>query len=344
MLEDEITSALPGMTPRVPRPTPVLERDPSVQSRIMGGALRFTLRPLMHRIPGRPLPIRAARAAIDRAASLLPTDRRVRVERVRDPQLRSGLVVKAEWVIPDGDHADDAAVLYLHGGGYVVCSPQTHRSLTTRIAVDNAMPVLVPHYRLAPEHPFPAALEDALESYRWLLARGFTRIVLAGDSAGGHLAASLAAEISRHELPAPVGMVLYSPWVDLSCELSLAEDALVRDPYISPRSAQRVARLVTGHQMDPRLALLSLEWSELPPVLIQLGGAEVLRPEGEAFAELLMAAGAPVELQVWPGQMHVFQLLNKLLPDADEAMRETSAFIRAVVGDRQQPTNLTVVA
>ena len=197
MLEDEVTPALPGMTPRVPRPTPVLERDPSVQSRIMGGALRLTLRPLMHRIPGRPLPIRAARAAIDRAATLLPTDRRVRVERVRDPQLRSGLVVKAEWVIPDGDHADDAAVLYLHGGGYVVCSPQTHRSLTTRIAVDNAMPVLVPHYRLAPEHPFPAALEDALESYRWLLDRGFTRIVIAGDSAGGHLSASLAAESGK---------------------------------------------------------------------------------------------------------------------------------------------------
>ncbi|WP_344243862.1 alpha/beta hydrolase [Actinocorallia libanotica] len=342
MFEEEAMPSVPEVTPRVPRPTPVLERDPSLQSRLVGGALRFTVRPLLHRMPGRPLPIRAARAAIDRASRLLPTDRRVRIERVRDPQLHNGHVVKAEWVIPDGHGADDAAVLYLHGGGYVVCSPQTHRGLTTRLAVDNAMPVLVPHYRLAPEHPFPAALEDALEAYRWLLARGFTRIVVAGDSAGGHLAAGLTAEINRHELPAPAGLVLYSPWVDLSCELSLAEDALVRDPYISPHTARRVGRLVAGTRMDPRMALLSLEWSQLPPVLIQIGGAEVLRPEGEAFAELLMAAGAPVDLQVWPGQMHVFQLLNKILPDADEAMRETASFIGSVIEGRRP--GLTVVA
>jgi monoterpene epsilon-lactone hydrolase len=342
MLEDQTAASFADGKPRVPRPTPVLERHPSVQSRIVGGALRFTVRPLLHRMPGRPLPIRAARAAIDRASLLLPTDRRVRIERVRDPQLHNGHVVKAEWVLPQEYDAGDAAVLYLHGGGYVVCSPQTHRGITTRLAVDNDMPVLVPHYRLAPEHPFPAALDDALEAYRWLLARGFTRIVIAGDSAGGHLSASLAAEINRHELPAPSGLVLYSPWVDLSCELSLAEDALVRDPYISPRTAQRVGRLVAGRKMDPRMALLSLEWSELPPVLIQIGGAEVLRPEGEAFAELLTAAGAPVDLQVWPGQMHVFQLLNRFLPDADEAMRETASFVSSVI--KGQRPGLTVVA
>ena len=342
MIEEGTTSSHSAMPPLIPRPTPVLDRSPSVQSKIVGGALRFTLRPLMHRMPGRPLPIRVARAAIDRAAVLLPADRRVRVERVRDPQLHNGHVVKAEWVLPEERSCDDTAILYLHGGGYVICSPQTHRTITTRLAVDNRMPVLVPHYRLAPEHPFPAALEDALESYRWLLARGITRIVVAGDSAGGHLAASLAAEIVRQDLPAPVGLVLYSPWVDLSCELSLAEDALVRDPYISPRIARRVARLVEGRQVDPRLALLTLEWSELPPVLIQIGGAEILRPEGEALAALLLAAGAPVDLQVWPGQMHVFQFLNRLLPDADEAMLETESFISAVING--QKPNLTVVA
>ncbi|GAA3242104.1 alpha/beta hydrolase [Actinocorallia longicatena] len=332
---DVSSTTAAALTP--PRPW---EREASWQSGLVGTALRMTLRPIMHRVPGRPLPIRAARKAIDRAATLLPSDRRVRVERVRDPQLTSGQIMKAEWIIPEAPV--DGAVLYLHGGGYVICSPATHRPITTRIALDTRLPVLVPRYRLAPEHPFPAALEDALEAYRWLLAKGVTRIIVAGDSAGGHLAASLAGEISRTGMPAPLAVVLYSPWVDLTCELSTAIDHLTKDPYLSPYTARRVARLVAGRENDPRLALLTCDWGALPPILIQVGGAEVLRPESEALAALLTGTGAEVTLQVWPGQMHVFQILNRLLPDADEAMKETSAFITGALATAAP--NLTVVA
>ncbi|MEO5876618.1 MAG: alpha/beta hydrolase [Streptosporangiaceae bacterium] len=342
MNEDSVPSSLPAvLTPLPASQQPAWDRAPSRTSQVVCGALRVSLRPIMHRVPGRPLPIRAARAAIDRAALLIPTGPRVRVERVRDPQLASGHVMKAEWIIPE-DSDGSAAVLYLHGGGYVICSPRTHRPITSRLATDTGLPVLAPRYRLAPEHPFPAALEDAVEAYRWLLARGHTRIIVAGDSAGGHLAASLAGEISRTDLPSPAGVVLYSPWVDLTCETSTVWDHLVRDPYLSGRAAQRVGRLVAGKVIDPRLALLTCDWGSLPPFLIQVGGAEVLRPEAEVLADVLRAAGADVDLQVWPGQMHVFQFLNRFVPEADAAMRETSAFIATALA--AAPTTLTIVA
>ncbi|ROO90338.1 acetyl esterase/lipase [Actinocorallia herbida] len=339
-MAEDLVSSVPAPLSRDPQ----WEWRPSVQSRVLGGALRLTMRPLIHHAPSRPLPIRVARRALDRAAGLMPTDRRVRVERVRDPHLRTGHVMRGEWIIPDSaDAPESGAVLYLHGGGYILCSPQTHRPLTTRVALDTGLPVLVPNYRLAPEHPFPAALDDALAAYRWLLERGHDRVVIMGDSAGGHLAASLAGEIARTGLAEPAGVVLYSPWVDLSCELSVPADKDVKDAFISPFAARRVGRLVAGREIDPRLHLLTADWAALPPVLIQVGGAEVLRPEAEELARLLTAAGGRVDLQIWAGQMHVFQLLNRFLPDADEAMRETAAFITDALAAPDQG-DLTIVA
>jgi acetyl esterase/lipase len=317
-------------------------RSPSRQSRALSRMLRLGVRPLVNRMRGTPTSIRTLRTAIDAAARLVRVDPRVRVEPLLDPQVEAAgpaRPISGEWVFPTartaGAPAQDGAILYLHGGGYVLCSPQTHRPITARLAIDTGLPVLVPHYRLAPEHPFPAALEDALDAYRWLLARGFSasRIVIAGDSAGGHLSASLAGEICRTGLPSPAGVVLYSPWVDLTCELSIEWDGRVADPYISPAAARRLGRLVvgTGDFDDPRLALLTCSWSNTPPFLIQVGGAEVLRPEAERLAEILTEAGAACELQVWPGQMHVFQMLNRFLPESRAAMRETARFISSVI-------------
>lgn len=317
--------------------------EPSVRSRAISGVLRLGVRPILHRIPGHPGGIRTARSTVDAASLLMRPGSRVRVLPLHDPQLGTGRderPVTGEWVVSrdDGSAASagtaGGAVLYLHGGGYVVCSPRTHRPITSRLALDTGLPVLVPRYRLAPEHPFPAPLEDAVAAYRWLLARGVpaARIVLAGDSAGGHLAASLAGEICRLGLPRPAGIVLFSPWVDLTCELSLRAQRRARDPYISAVSARRVARLVVGPAGfdDPRLALLTCAWADVPPVLIQVGGDEVLRPEAEALADALKAAGADCELQVWKGQMHVFQILNRVLPEAAAAMRDAGRFVRAV--------------
>jgi monoterpene epsilon-lactone hydrolase len=322
--------------------------DQSVRSRAISNALRLGLHPFLHRVPGHAGSIRTARSAVDAASLLMRHSSRVRVVPLHDPRIESGgdLPVKGEWVVSRDADADtgtgtgtgtgtaQGAVLYLHGGGYVVCSPRTHRPITSRLALDTGLPVLVPRYRLAPEHPFPAALEDAAAAYRWLLGRGVpaSGIVLAGDSAGGHLAATLAGEIRRTGLPSPAGIVLLSPWVDLTCELGTRAQRGSRDPYISAYAARRVARLVVGPAGfdDPRLALLTCAWTGAPPVLIQVGGAEVLRPEAEALADALTRAGADCELQVWKGQMHVFQMLNRVLPEADAAMRDAARFVGAV--------------
>lgn len=313
--------------------------SPSVRSRAISGALRLGVRPLLHYLPGHATGIRTARSTVDAASLLLRPGSGVRIEGLSERSADGDgeeRPVRGEWVIPRDvpEGKADGAILYLHGGGYVVCSPRTHRPITSRLAHDTGLPVLAPRYRLAPEHPFPAPLEDAVSAYRLLLTRNIpaSRIVVAGDSAGGHLAATLAGELCRLGLPIPAGLALFSPWVDLTCELAIQAQSRARDPYISAASARRVARLVVGPAgfKDPRLALLTCAWTNTPPVLIQVGGAEVLRTEAEAFADALKRAGAACELQVWNGQMHVFQILNRVLPEASEAMRDAARFVCTV--------------
>jgi len=280
--------------------------------------------------------------AVDGGSRLLRLDRRVHVEPVAKSSDSSDSSddippppIAGEWV-RTADSATDGAVLYLHGGAYVFCSPRTHRVLTSRLTLDTGLPVLAPKYRLAPEHPFPAALDDALAAYHWLLALGIpaSRIVVAGDSAGGHLAATLAAELCRTGQPAPAGIVLFSPWADLTCELSIEWDRECRDPYIVPALGRRFGLLYAGEHdfEDPRLALLRCSTTGLPPFLIQAGGADALRSDAEHLAEVLTKIGVSCELQIWRGQMHVFQVLHRLLPEARAAMRETGRFIRTVIG------------
>ncbi|GAA4310906.1 alpha/beta hydrolase [Actinomadura luteofluorescens] len=317
-----------------------MDGDPSVRSRAISNALRLGVRPFLHYLPGHATSIRTARSTVDAASLLLRHSPHVRVESLNDPAPGGdgGLPVRGEWIVPRDAVEENApgAVLYLHGGGYVFCSPRTHRPITSRLALDTGLPILAPRYRLAPEHPFPAPLEDAVAAYRWLLDRGVpaSGIVLAGDSAGGHLSAALTGELCRQGLPGPAGLMLFSPWVDLTCELSMDAQSRARDPYISASSARRIARLVVGPTgfEDPRLALLTCAWNDMPPILIQVGGAEVLRTEAEAFADALRRTGAHCDLQIWKGQMHVFQILNRVLPEANAAMRDAAHFVRTVTG------------
>lgn len=327
---------------------PALTTRPSPQSQVLVHTLRLGLRPILQRAHGGvpiSVPIGLLRAAIAGGSRLVPPDRRVRVEPLTKKRSSGSSddipppPVGGEWVRTAGsasDRAANGAVLYLHGGAYVFCSPRTHRVLTSRLAIDTGLPVLAPKYRLAPEHPFPAALDDAIDAYQWLLAQGIpaSRIVVAGDSAGGHLAATLAAELCRTGRPAPAGIVLFSPWADLTCELSLEWDRQCRDPYIVPALGRRFGMLYAGEHdfEDPRLALLRCTTTGLPPFLIQAGGADALRSDAEHLAEVLTAIGVSCELQIWPGQMHVFQVLHMLLPEARAAMRETGRFIRTVIG------------
>lgn len=320
---------------------PPYERNPSTQSRALATAIRLGIRPLSGRIRGGPATIRLWRSILGAGSRCLRPDPRVDVQTIvdgcaGDPEVLRP--VRGEWLRPPNGTKPRGAVLYLHGGGYALCTPQTHRVITTRLAMDTNLPVLVPDYRLAPEHPFPAAFEDTLDAYRLLLADGFPgrRITVVGDSSGGHLAATLAGEACRTGLPAPGGVVLFSPWVDLTGELATASAMRRLDPFIDPAVATRFGRLYVGaHDWDdPRLSLLNCVSSELPPFLIQVGGIEVLREEAERLAEALAEAGARFDLQVWPGQMHVFQMFNRLLPEANEAMLEAARFIRKIVYGR----------
>lgn len=318
---------------------PPFARTPSSQSRVLTTAVRLGVRPFAGRIKGRSATIRLWRSLLGAGSRCLRADPRVSVEPIIDPCVEDPDVkrpVRGEWLRSPGCSPERGAILYLHGGGYAICSPRTHRVITTRLAMDTDLPVLAPDYRLAPEHPFPAAFEDVLDAYRLLLARGFSsdRIIIAGDSSGGHLATALTAEACRTGLPVPAGVVLFSPWVDLTGELAMASVSSSRDPYIVPAVATRFGRLYVGKGdwADPRLSLLTCPNEALPPFLIQVGGIEVLRAEAEALAEVLDEAGSPYDLQVWPEQMHVFQIFNRLLPEADAAMREASRFIRRVLG------------
>ncbi|MCO6010031.1 alpha/beta hydrolase [Actinoallomurus purpureus] len=306
---------------------------PSRQARALASALRVGWRPMADRLSGRFVSLTVLRMALEHSTRLLRPHPGVRIEELTRTG-SSGAPITGEWVRPPAPHA--GAILYLHGGGYAFCSPRTHRTLTSRLAAGTGLPVLVPSYRLAPEHPFPAAFEDAMEAYRWLLtALPPSRIVIAGDSSGGHLAAALVGEACRSGLPAPGGVVLFSPWVDLSCELSVLSDRENRDPFISPALARHFGRLYVGDHddwSDPRLSLLDCTGLDLPPFLIQVAEQEVLRGEAERLAEALTESGNSCELQVWPGQIHVFQLFDRLFPEARAAVRDASAFIRAAVG------------
>jgi monoterpene epsilon-lactone hydrolase len=319
---------------------PPFVRTPSSQSRVLTTAVRLGVRPFAGRIKGRSATIRFWRSLLGAGSRCLRPDSSVSVEPIIDPCIEDPDVkraVRGEWLRPPDDSTRQGAILYLHGGGYAICSPRTHRVITARLAAETGLPVLAPDYRLAPEHPFPAAFEDSLDAYRLLIARGFPpeRIIIAGDSSGGHLATALTAEACRTGLPAPGGVVLFSPWVDLTGELAMASTMRRRDPYIDPAVATRFGRLYVGagDWTDPRLSLLTCPSEELPPFLIQVGAIEVLRAEAEALADVLEQAGSPFDLQIWPGQMHVFQIFNRMLPEADEAMREAGRFIRRVVGD-----------
>lgn len=304
---------------------------PSRQARALARALRFGWRPISDRLSGRFVSLTVLRMALEHSTRLLRPDPGVRVEALARA---AGVPVTGEWVRPPEPR--NGAILYLHGGGYAFCSPRTHRTLTSRLAADTGLPVLAPSYRLAPEHPFPAALEDALAAYRWLLTDlPPSRIVIAGDSSGGHLAAAMVGEACRSGLPAPGGVVLFSPWVDLSCELSVLSDREYRDPFISPALARHFGRLYVGDHndwSDPRLSLLDCVGLDLPPFFIQVAEQEVLRGEAERLAEALTGSGNRCELQVWPGQIHVFQLFNRLFPEARAAVREAADFIRTAVG------------
>ncbi len=268
-------------------------------------------------------------------------DRRAELEKMMSRlSPRAGIItqttdaggVPAEWVIPP-NAAEGAVLLYLHGGGYIIGSPATHRDLVSRIAQAGGLRALVPDYRLAPEHPFPAAVEDATAAYRWLLQSGFPaeQIAIAGDSAGGGLTVATLVSLRDAGVPLPAAAVLLSPWTDLALTgvSVLARSAV--DPMLDRAGLEQGSRLYRGGEdaYHPLVSPLYAALNGLPPLLIQVGGREVLLHDSTRLAERARAAGVEVTLQLEPDMWHVWQALARYMPEGQAAIDEIGRFIRA---------------
>ncbi len=231
------------------------------------------------------------------------------------------------------------AILYFHGGGYIVGSPATHRGLASRLARETGLSVWLPDYRLAPEHPYPAAWDDADAAWAALLATGLAPrdIVLAGESAGGGLAFAQLSRLCAAGTP-PAGVVAFSPWVDLTGKSASLITNTLRDPLLPAEVFALLAgHVLAGHPADdPRASPLFADYPGCPPVLLQVSDTEILRDDSVNLARRLHGFGAAVTLQVSPATPHAWQLMVARLPEADAAVRAAGAFVRSLFGAAHQ--------
>jgi acetyl esterase/lipase len=243
--------------------------------------------------------------------------------------------VPVVWVKASNARITDGAVLWLHGGGFVFGSGVSHRASGYHLSRKTGLPVLLPHYRLAPKAAFPAAADDCLHAYRTLLDKGVPadKIRVIGDSAGGHLVSSLIGDIRREGLPMPAAMALISPLLDLSCETAIERDTQSRDPFVPPRYMLEGAKayLRDTPPTAARVNVLGADKNGWPPALIQVGGTECLQSDSERMYASLRAAGVDARLQVWPGQVHVFPLFGNAIPEGRAAFQCAADFLRTTV-------------
>lgn len=272
--------------------------------------------------------VEEVREKLDRYSRLLRVPRGVRIE----PVLAGS--VSGEWIVPAGA-PPGKAILYIHGGGWAICSTKTHRAMVARLAIASRVRALSIDYRLAPEHPFPAGLEDCLEAYLWLLDQGFHQgeIVIAGDSAGGNLTLATMLALKEAGEPLPAGAVCISPATDL---LGTGESFRTKagiDPMLKIPEGGYDLRPYCGEN-DPRNPLISPlygDLSGLPPILIHIGEDEVLLDDSTRFVERACEVGVDARVVVWKEMWHVFQIFAPFLPEARQSIHEMGEFIQAVL-------------
>ena len=288
------------------------------------GAVRAHLAKLP---PSASMSIDALRAQYDRAERVFPIPSKVKVEHVLAPP------VLGEWLVAPGAR-NDAAVLYLHGGGYVIGSPRSHRHLAAAIGGAAKARVLLSDYRLAPEHPFPAAVDDAVAAYRWLLDRMLIapeRVVIAGDSAGGGLTVATLLALRDELAPMPAAGVCISPWVDLTCSGGSYATRAEVDPIVMRDGidAMATAYLAGEDAKTPLASPLFADLHGLPPLLIHVGDDEVLLDDSVQLAERARKAGVDATLDVWPKMVHVWHWFFRMLDEGQAAIDRIGEFVRA---------------
>lgn len=243
--------------------------------------------------------------------------------------------VPGEWITPprlDGGRT----ILYLHGGYYLLGSIRSHRTLAGNIAAAARARALIIDYRLAPEHPFPAARDDALTAYHWILARDarHDQVTLVGDSAGGGLALEVLLSLRELGEPLPAAAVCMSPATDLTlCGESWRTNAK-KDAVLSRHIAEQAQLMYLPgiDPCDPLASPLFADLHDLPPLLIQVGSDELLLSDSTSFAEYARRAGVDVTLEVWPGMQHIWQYAAGFVPEARQAIDRIGEFIRTVSG------------
>ena len=268
--------------------------------------------------------------------------------------------LRGEWVLAPG--ADPARrTLYLHGGAYAVGSAHSHRPLTVAFSRLTGGAVLALDYRLLPEHTRIEGIDDTRAAYRWMLDHGpdgaaaASTTFVAGDSAGGNLTLSLIAWIRDQDLRAPAAAVVLSPQTDSTMASASWHDNLATDPMLGPsyKIAVKAPRTLVlfavwlQNRINPRDPVISPLFGNLtglPPTLIQVSASEMLRDDSVRYAERARAAGAPITLQIWPGMVHVWQLFNPELPEADAALGQIGAFIERVAPEPAKQAALAPAA
>ena len=312
-----------------------LQKEPppraSLRSHTAAAVTTMTLRPFTAVIPPNRYGVLVSRRVVATSLALLgPGLSGSRIVPM-DRSTRRGPSVRGVWVRAPRARRDDAVILYIHGSAYAICSARTHRGITSRLSQDTGLPVFACDYRLAPNHQFPSAADDVRAAYEWLLAEGHApdRIVLAGDSAGGHLAVDLALQLIQEGTEPPAALALFSPLFDPTFELAVRRERRRRDPMISAARAQRLLDLYFADEdrAGPRMTLSFDGLESFPSTLVQAGGREMMVADAEALARALTACGGTCELEIWPGQMHVFQALSRVVPEATTAIKRAADFV-----------------
>lgn len=248
-------------------------------------------------------------------------------------------LVRAAGVLPpDGTRR---VVLYLHGGAFLTCGPYSHSRLVSALSSFADSPVLVPNYRKIPKHSVSDAIDDCYDGYRWLRRKGYqpNQIVLAGDSAGGYLALALAQRLLKCG-EQPAALVAMSPLLQLDTQPKATHPNTGSDAMFPPRAFAAFHGLITraaaqfsaNGQPDALYEPLDHVQPGLPPTLIHVSGCEVLLHDAQLAAQRLATADVPVEVQVWPGQIHVFQLAAPMIPEATRSLRQIGRYIREATG------------
>ncbi|WP_421856801.1 alpha/beta hydrolase [Oceanicaulis sp.] len=270
-------------------------------------------------------PRQIARKRMDAGADRLPTPDDVKIESTT----LAG--VNALSFTPD-DHRP-GLLLFLHGGGYCLGSPKSHRPLVTRLAKALKIKAVSVDYRLAPEHVFPCAVEDGCSALNWAMSHSDGPVLIAGDSAGGGLALASILRQREHGRPLPQGVYLISPWTDLTASGESTRTRAKSDPMLKPDWLATGAALYldTTPADTPEASPLFADLKGFPPVFIQTGDAEILRDDSIRFAEKLEQAGVPVQCEIWDALWHDFPLFAPLLPEADMALERLTQWAEPIL-------------